>query len=76
MRRALGRLLFLPGVGSPAQVPRGSCVQQAPLARFRVLPSFDSKVGKIERRDPAKGDLGPLTASEQFVFVAKRPEAV
>lgn len=33
----------------------GSCVQQAPLDRFRVLPFFDSKVGKIERTDPVKG---------------------
>lgn len=53
--RAFGRLLFLPGFGSPAQVPWGSCVQQAPLDRFRVLPFFDLKVGKMERRDLVKG---------------------
>lgn len=73
--RAFGRLLFLPGVGSLAQVPWGSCVQQTPLDRFRVLPFFDLKVGKIERRNPVKEELGLLTVFEQFVFVPRNLEA-
>lgn len=74
--RAFGRLLFLPGVGFPAQVPWGSYVQQAPLDLFRVLPFFDSKVGKIRANGPGKGELGLLTVFEQFVFVVKSPEVV
>lgn len=72
--RAFGRLLFLPGVGSPAQVPWGSCVQQTPLDRLRVLPFFDLKVGKVELRNLVKGELGLLTVFEQFVFVARNLE--
>lgn len=55
----------------------GSCVQQAPLDCFRVLPFCGLKVWKDRAEGPGKGELGGLfTVFEQPMFVAKSPEAV
>lgn len=76
-RRAFGRLLFLPGVVSPAQVPGGAACGGRLWIAFVFFYLGGLKVRKDRAKGPSKGESGGrLTVSEQPVCVAKSPEAV
>lgn len=74
--RAFGRLLFLPGVGFPAQVPWGKLRAAGSFRSLSCFTFLRFESRKDRANGPGKGELGLLTVFEQFVFVAKSPEVV